>query len=48
MDKLWRATCLFELLKSNICDNLRINLCGLFVLMFYVFMNIVSMLIFGQ
>ena len=36
----------FKLGKSNLCDNVRINLCGSFVLLFFVFMNIVSMLIF--
>ena len=45
--QVW-ATCLFEFLKYNLCGNLRTNLCGLFLLLFSVFMNIVSILIFGQ
>ena len=32
MDKFCRVTCLLELLKSNLCDKLRTNLCGSFIL----------------
>ena len=47
-DNFWSATSLFELLKSNLANNLKTNWCGSFVLLFSVSMNIISMLIFGQ
>ena len=42
----WRTTCLFALLQFNLCDNFKTNLSGSFFLLFSVFMNIVSILIF--
>ena len=41
--KNWKEACLFEFLKFNLCGKLRINLCGSLVLLFSMFMNIVSM-----
>ena len=43
-----RATYLFESLKSNICNTLRTNLCGSFVLLFSVFISIISIVAFSQ
>ena len=43
-----RATFLNQLLKSNLCYRLRTNFCGSFVLLFSMFMNIVSVLIFDN
>ena len=40
IDKFWRATCLFTLFKSNLCEKLRTNLWGSFIFLFSVFMNI--------
>ena len=42
--KFWEATYLFELVKSNLCGKWRKNLCGSTVSLFYVLMNIISML----
>ena len=30
INKFWRVKCLFELLKSNLCDKLRASLCSLY------------------